>query len=77
MLGGDTELKDTTSWLYCLDPSVVISLRAIALVVVVGVWARWLSGQETLLFWTLAVVNTLLLLMGGVFHNNHVPWVSI
>ena len=77
MLGGDTELKDTTSWLYCLDPSVVISLRAIALVVVVAVQARWLPGQETRLFWMLAVVNTLLLLMGGVFHNNHVPWVSI
>jgi hypothetical protein len=69
--------KDTTSWLYYLDPSVVISVRAIALVVVVVVWVRLLSGQETRLFWTLAVVNTLLLLMGGVFHNNYMPWASI
>jgi hypothetical protein len=70
-------LKDTTSWLYYLDPSMVILVRAIALVVVVAVWARWLSGQETRLFWTLAVVNTVLLLTGGVLHNNYVPWASI
>jgi hypothetical protein len=70
-------LKDTTSWLYYLDPSMVILVRAIALAVVVAVWARWLSGQETRLFWTLAVVNTVLLLTGGVFHNNYVPWASI
>jgi hypothetical protein len=50
MLGGDTELKDTPPGL-----TVVISVRAIALVVVVAVWSRWLSGQETRLFWTLAM----------------------
>jgi hypothetical protein len=69
--------KDTTSWLYYLDPSVIISVRAIALVVVVALWVGLLSGRETRLFWVLAVVNTLLLLMGGVFHNNYVPWASI
>jgi hypothetical protein len=46
--------------------------------VLIGVfWWRFLSGREPRLFWTLAVVNSLLLLTGAGFHNNYIPWASI
>ena len=70
-------MKDDTSWLYYVDPPVVWAVRIIALLAAAALWMRLLSGREPRLFWTLAMVNVLLLLTGGVFHNNYVPWASI
>jgi hypothetical protein len=69
--------KDTTSWLYFAPSGVAIVVRLVALSGIVVLWFRYLTERETRLFWTLAVANTLLLGIGGVFHNNYVPWASI
>jgi hypothetical protein len=69
--------KDTTSWLYYAPPIATYLARAILLVLMGICWMRFLIGRETRLFWTLAVVNTLVLLAGGQFHNNYVPWALI
>ena len=69
--------KDTTSWLYYAPPMAAYLARAILLLLIGICWQRFLTGRETRLFWTLAVVNTLVLLAGGQFHNNYVPWASI
>jgi Glycosyltransferase family 87 len=69
--------KDTTSWLYYAPPMAAYLARAILFVLMGICWLRFLIRRETRLFWTLAVVNTLVLLAGGQFHNNYVPWASI
>jgi hypothetical protein len=69
--------KDTTSWLYFAPSSVAIVVRLAALSGIFVLWFRYLTRRETRLFWTLAVSNTLLLGIGGVFHNNYVPWASV
>jgi hypothetical protein len=69
--------KDTTSWLYYAPPIAAYLARAILFLLMGICWVRFLTEQETRLFWTLAVVNTLVLLTGGQFHNNYVPWASI
>jgi hypothetical protein len=68
---------DTTSWSYYAHPAAVAAIRGAAFAAIALVWYRFSSGRETRLFWTLACVNTLLLLTGNVFHNNYVPWASV
>ena len=69
--------KDTTSWLYYTPPAAAATVRTIVFLSIGVLWFRFLTGRETRLFWTLAVMNTLLLLTGGVFHNKYVPWASV
>ena len=52
-------------------------MRVFVLVGMGVLWVRILSGRERRLFWTLAVMNTLLLLAAGAFHDNYLPWASI
>jgi len=69
--------KDETSWLVFAPEWISASVRLAALSAIVFLWFRYLSGREKSLVWVLAVANTLLLGVGGVFHNNYVPWASI
>ena len=69
--------KDTTSWLVFAPEWISAPVRLAALSAIVFLWFRYLSGREKSLVWVLAVANTVLLGVGGVFHNNYVPWASI
>ncbi len=69
--------KDTTSWTYFAAPQLLTAARLCALVAIGLLWLRYITRREQRLFWTLAMVNTLLLAIGGVLHNNYVPWASI
>lgn len=69
--------NDSTSWMYFAPASLDLPVRIVALGAIGFLWLRYLSGRETNLFWVLAVINTVVIGVGGVFHNNYVPWASI
>jgi hypothetical protein len=69
--------KDSTSWLYYAPSEITLIARFAGLAGVAVLWLRYLKGSDTCLFWTLAMINICVLLAGGAFHNNYVPWVSI
>jgi hypothetical protein len=68
---------DTTSWMLYVPPYLVVPIRTIVIMLIGMVWLRYLSRRETRLFWTLAMVNALILAAGGVLHNNYLTWASI
>jgi hypothetical protein len=68
---------DTTTWLFFAPGWVALPTRLAVLTGVAWMWARYLAGYEKRLYWTLAMVSTLVLFAGNVFHNNYVPWASI
>jgi hypothetical protein len=69
--------EDTTAWLFYVPTAVTTAVRILVFLGIVFLWFRFLSRRETRLFATLALANTILLLAGGVFHNNYLPWASI
>jgi hypothetical protein len=69
--------KDSTSWLYYASSSITLIARFAGLAGVAVLWLRYFQGSDTRLFWTLAIINICVLLAGGAFHNNHVPWALI
>jgi len=69
--------KGPSSWLYFAWPQATMIVRLMVLGAMAILWLRYLAGRETRLFWTLAMINALLLTAGGALHNNYVPWVSI
>lgn len=70
-------VPNTTGWVYFVPLEFSVVLRAAFLVSIFIAWYRYIRGLEERLFWTLAMVNTLLLMSGNVLHNNYLPWASI
>jgi Glycosyltransferase family 87 len=70
-------VKDTTSWQHYASPLAANIVRVVALAGIATLWVRFLSRRENRLFWTLAMVNMLLLLSAGSFHDNYLTWASI
>jgi hypothetical protein len=68
--------KDSTAWLYYAPSRAAIVVQGIGLLFIGVLWLRFLAGRERRLFWTLAVINTILLLVAGSFHDNYLPWAS-
>jgi hypothetical protein len=68
---------DSTSWLASAPPLAAKAARALGLVAIAFVWARWLTGREPSLFRTLALVALLALVTSATLHNNYIPWASV
>ena len=69
--------KDNSSWIFYVPPYLSLIATSLAFAGIITLWFRFLAGHETRLFWTLAVVNLLVILVAPVFHTNYLPWTSI
>jgi len=68
---------DGTSWLD-LASTPIVSLARISALALAGVLLLRLAlGFERRLFWTLAMANMAIVMVGTVIHDNYVPWFSI
>ncbi|HVB17169.1 MAG TPA: hypothetical protein VNF04_11580 [Stellaceae bacterium] len=69
--------KSGNSWEYFAPPAAVFMALGLAVFAFIFVWLRYLFGNETRLFWTLAVSSMLPLLVTGYLANNYIPWASL
>jgi len=65
---------DSTSWVFYAPPAIIPVARIIIALAIAFVFWRLVTSREEYLFRALAVVNLLIVLGGGAFHNNYVTW---
>jgi len=69
--------NESSSWLAEMPASAALLVRVVAPAAALWLWWRLWRGEETRLFFTVALVNILLLLTGPQLHNNYLPWASV
>jgi hypothetical protein len=79
MLWGSLMDADMTSWVYYAPEQIVLPMKiAVGCLTAITMWCTVRAIQRgTTWFWMMAIIAISTILLGNVFHNNYLPWVTI
>jgi hypothetical protein len=70
---------DMTSWVYYAPERIVLPMKiAVGCLAAITTWCAVRAIQRGIdWFWMMGIIAIFTILLGNVFHNNYLPWVSI